>query len=230
MRSHKNCSTRSLINTTGFHSDNTVFNDIDDSDSMFSTETVQLCDDFRNFHLFSVYALRNTCFKCHCNVFIFIRSFLWCCAQHEKIIVVWLICRILKFKSFMADVPQVTVTAVAVLCVKWKINSMSFTVINLVFTGLHCPYICHTPWSDDLDVRSKSFDTKLETDLVISFSCCTMADSNSAFFTCNLNQFLSDCRTSHGSSEKVFVLVNSSGFYTRNNEVITEFIDDIFNI
>lgn len=38
------------------------------------------------------------------------------------------------------------------------------------------------------------------------------------------------CRTSHGSSEKVFVLVNSSGLYARNDEVITEFINDIFNI
>ena len=109
--------------------------------------------------------------------------------------------------------------------VKWKVNAMLLAVFDLILTGLHGPYVSHTPWSDDLDVRSKSFDTKLETDLVISFSCCTMADGNSAFFTCNLNQFLSDCRTSLGSSEKVFVLVNSSGFYTRNNEVITEFID-----
>ena len=34
----------------------------------------------------------------------------------------------------------------------------------------------------------------------------------------------------YGSSEKVFVLINSSGFYARNDEVITEFINDIFNI
>ena len=130
----------------------------------------------------------------------------------------------------MADVPQVTVTAVAVLCVKWKINSMSFTIIDLVFTGLHCPYICHTPWSDDLDVRSKSFDTKLETDLVISFSCCTMADSNSAFFTCNLNQFFSDCRTGHGSSEKVFVLVCRICLYARSDIIVAEFINNVFDI
>ena len=36
-------------------------------------------------------------------------------------------------------------------------------------------------------IRSQCFDRKLKTDLVISFSGCTVADSNSTFFSCNLN-------------------------------------------
>ena len=42
---------------------------------------------------------------------------------------------------------------------------------------------------------SKCFDTKLETDLVISFSGSTVADGNSAFLTCNLNELLGNDRS-----------------------------------
>ena len=37
---------------------------------------------------------------------------------------------------------------------------MSLAECELIITGLHGPYICHSPRSDDLDVRSKCFDTK----------------------------------------------------------------------
>ncbi len=73
---HQDRSARSFIDTTGFHSNNTVLNDINDTDSMLSAKFVQLCDDLRNFHFFSVDGLRNTGFKSHGNLFIFIRSFL----------------------------------------------------------------------------------------------------------------------------------------------------------
>ena len=35
---------------------------------------------------------------------------------------------------------------------------------------------------------SKCFDTKLKTDLVISFSCCTVADCRCALFFGNFNE------------------------------------------
>ena len=37
---HKDRSARSLIYTTGFHTNDTVFYDIDDADTVLSTETV----------------------------------------------------------------------------------------------------------------------------------------------------------------------------------------------
>ena len=96
--------------------------------------------------------------------------------------------------------PDVAVTAVAVAVVKWKVNAMLLAVFDLILTGLHGPYVSHTPWSDDLDVRSQCLDRQLKTDLVISLTGSTVADGNSAFFTCDINQSLCDCRTSHGST------------------------------
>ena len=51
---HKDCSTRSLINTTGFHTYNTVLNDIDNADSVLAAKLVQFCDDLGNFHCLSI--------------------------------------------------------------------------------------------------------------------------------------------------------------------------------
>ena len=86
------------------------------------------------------------------------------------------------------------------------------------------------PWSDDLNVRSQSFDTELKTDLVISFTCSAVADGGSIFFTCDFYKSFCDYRTGHGCTEKVLVFVNSAGLYTRNDIFIAEFINNIFDI
>ena len=62
------------------------------------------------------------------------------------------------------------------------------------------------------------------------FSCCTVADRACALFPGNLYETFCNDRTCHGCSEKIFVLINSSGFYARNNVIVTEFIDDIFDV
>ena len=78
MRCHQDGSARSLINTTGFHADNTVLYDIDDSDSVLSADLVQLGDDLGNLHCFSVECFRNTLLECHGDLSFFIRSLLRC--------------------------------------------------------------------------------------------------------------------------------------------------------
>ena len=130
----------------------------------------------------------------------------------------------------MADVPQVAVAAVAVFCVEREINAVCFAVFDLIFAGLHGPEVCHTPWSDDLDVRSESLDTKLETDLVVSFSCRAVADGNSAFLAGDLNKLLRDGRTRHGCAEQICILIYSACLYARHDEILGKFIYDIFNI
>ena len=107
---------------------------------------------------------------------------------------------------------------------------MLLTVFNLIFTGLECPNICHSPRSDDLQVRCQCFDGQLKTDLVISLSGSAVADSGSPFFSRDLNKFFCDHGTSHGSPKQVLMLINGTGLYTRHNVVITKFINNVFNI
>ena len=116
----------------------------------------------------------------------YVRCFFRRYTKYKKMIVVRFAGRIFQFQSFMADVPEVTVTAVAVVSGKRQVNSVCLAVCNLCFTGIHFPFIT-SPGSDDLDIRSKCLDAKLKTDLVISFSGSTVADGNSTFFSCNFN-------------------------------------------
>ena len=130
----------------------------------------------------------------------------------------------------MADVPEVTVTAVAVAVIEGKMDAVSLAVCDLVVTGFHFPDIGHTPGSDDLQIRSQSFDTQLKTDLVVSFTGSAVADSGSALFAGNLYQFLCDSRAGHGSTEEIFVLVYSAGLHAGHDVVIAEVVDDVLDI
>ena len=102
---HKDCSTRSFIDTTGLHTNYTVLYDIDDTDTMLSTETVQFTDDIRNFHFLSVYRCWNTFFESHSYIFAFIRSFLRRNTENKKMIIVWLVSWAFQLQTFVADVP-----------------------------------------------------------------------------------------------------------------------------
>jgi hypothetical protein len=96
--------------------------------------------------------------------------------------------------------PQVTVTAVALICGKWQVNAVCLTVCNLGFSGIHGPLII-TPSSNDFQVRSQGLDAKLKTNLVITLAGSTVADCSSAFLAGNFYQLLSDTRTCHRGSK-----------------------------
>ena len=78
-------------------------------------------------------------------------------------------------------------------------NAMSLAVFDLGFTGVHVPFVA-SPGSDDLDIGSQSLDAQLETDLVVTFTGCTVADGYSTFFSGNLYQFLGNQGSGHGST------------------------------
>ena len=227
---HQDCSARCFINAAGFHSNNTVFYDIDDTNTVFATKTVEFCDDLGQFHLFPIQTLRNPFFKCHGDIFRLIRCLFRRHTEHKQIIVVRSQRRIFQFQSFVADVPEVPVAAVAVFCVERQVNTMLFAVFDFIFTGLHGPQISHSPRSDDLKVRSQGGNTKLKTDLVVSFSGCAVTDCYCVFFPCDLNELFRNSRTSHCCAEQIFVLIDSTGLYARHNVVFAELIHDIFNV
>ncbi len=164
---------------------------------MLAAQLVQLGDDLGNLHLLAVNACRNTGFEGHGHIFALFRSFFRADTQNQQMIVVRLVSRILKLQTLMADVPQVTVTAVAGICGERQVNTMGLAICDLGFTGIHGPLVI-TPCSDDLQIRCQSLDTQLETDLVVTFTGSTVADGCSAFFSGNLNQLLGDNRTGHG--------------------------------
>ena len=57
-----------------------------------------------------------------------------------------------------------------------------------------------------------------------------MADGGSPLFACYFHKPFCDNRSCHGCSEKIFVLVNGTSLYARNNVFVTEFVNDVFYI
>ena len=227
---HENRTARCFIYAAGLHTYYTIFYDIYDTDAMFSAKSIQFGDDFGNFHRFAVQSLRNAGFKGESYVFSLIGSFFRCNAQHEKIIIIWLVGWIFQFQSFVADVPQITVTAVTVTHIERKVDSMLFAKFNFIFPGLHGPYIGHTPGSDNFQIGGEGFDGKFKTDLIVSFSRSAVADSGGIFLPGNFHQTFCDTGASHGSSQQIFVFVYGACLYTRHNIIVAKFIDDIFNV
>ena len=125
--------------------------------------------------------------------------------------------------------PDVTVTAVAVAFLNGSGNSSVFKIFNFCFTRIHLPCI-KSPRSDDFKIGSKSLYCKLKTNLVVSFSCCTVADSCCAFLTSDFNKSFCDDGSCHWCTEKIFSFVNSVSLYTRENSVCNKFFCKILKI
>ena len=106
---------------------------------------------------------------------------------------------------------------------------MCLAVFNLGFTGIHCPLVI-SPGCNNLDIRSEGFNTQLKTNLVVTLSGSAVADSGSTFFSCNFNQLLCNQRSCHGSTEQILVLIDSVCLNTGNDVVVTELVNDIFNV
>ncbi len=197
---------------------------------MLSAECVQLGDDLGYLHFLAVQALRYAVLEGHGDIFGRIGRLLGGRAEHEQMIVVRLVRGILELQALMADVPQVSVAAVAVGCVERKIDIVLLAVLDLFFTGIHGPYIGHSPGSDDLEVGCQGLDAELETDLIISLAGRAVADRGRAFLAGDFHELLRDHGSCHGSAEQIFILIDSVRLYAGNDVLITELIDHIFNI
>ena len=227
---HEDRAARCLIDAAGLHADNTVLNDVNDADAVLAAELVQRADDISDLHLLAVDGCRDTLFECHCDLGLLVRSFLRGDGEDEHVLIIRSQGRIFELETFVADVPQVAVTAVALGVVERKINAVGFAVRNLVVAGLHCPEICHTPRGDNFDIRSQSFDAQLEADLIVALAGCAMADRDSAFLARDLDQLLYDSGAGHGCAEQVFVLIDSARLYAGHDEVLSKIIIDVLDI
>ena len=166
---------------------------------MLAAQLVQGTDDIGDLHLLAVHGSGNTFFKGHGHIFALIGSLLGSHTKYQQMLVVGLVAGIFQLQTFVADVPDVTVTAVGRIGGERKVNTMSLAVLDFGFTGVHVPLIA-SPGSDDLDIGSQSLDAQLETDLVVTLTGSTVADSYSTFFSGNLYQLLGNQGSCHGST------------------------------
>ena len=141
-------------------------------------------------------------------------------------VIVGLIGRIFKLQSLMADVPQVTVAAVAGICGEGKVNAMSFAVFDFGLTGIQRPFVI-SPGGDDFDIRSQGLDAEFKTDLVVPLAGSAVADGSSAFLPGDFHQLLGDQRPCHGSAEQILVFINGVCLHAGHHVFVAEFIYNV---
>ena len=223
------CTAGCFIYTTGFQTNNTVFADICDTNTVSAADFVQFCQHFYGTQFFAVDCNGDTFFEVQCYIFGNIGSVFGGYAQLQDVIVVRFVCGIFQFQTFMAQMPQVSVTAVGVVMAYFEGDTMVSQVLDFVFTGLHFPCV-QSPGSDDFHFGCQCFDCQFETNLVITFACCTVADCCCAFCFSDFNHSLCDDGTSHGCTQQIFAFIYSVCFYAGVNSVCDEFFYQIFDV
>ena len=168
----KNGSARSFINTAGFHTDETVFDDIDSSDSVSCTEFVQAAHDVCGGEFFAVDCHRNTFFKGDDDIFGFISCF------HEGLgqavhIIFGSVPGIFEDTAFKADVEKVAVHAVGFFSGGSDRNIVFVSIFDHFGTSFECP-VGIAPCSNDFDFGIESISCEFKTNLVISFTGCAV--------------------------------------------------------
>ena len=226
---HEDGPAGSLIDAAGLHADDTVFHDIDDADAVLAAQLVELADDIGDLHSLAVESLRYAGLKGQGDVSDLIGSLHGSLAQDQEMVIVGSVCGILELEAFVADVPEVPVTAVAAVGGEGKLDAVRLAVRDLGFTGVHGP-LGASPGSDDIEVGSQSLDAHLETDLVIALAGRAVADRGRAFLAGDLDKLLGDQRTCHGSTQQILVFIDGMSLYAGDNILIGKLITYIQNV
>ena len=129
----------------------------------------------------------------------------------------------------MGQMPHVAVHGIVMVMGYRNGNVVSSSVVDFLVTRTQLPF---TPRSNNSQIRVQSFYRQLETNLVITLAGSTVSDSVSAFSLSDFYQFFSDQRTSKGSTQQVFLFINSAslngGPYIILNELFLQIQDIAF--
>ena len=122
----------------------------------------------------------------------YITSFIWSLFRsmcYQVHIIFRSICWTFKIAAFMGQMPYVLVHGIRMGFRSYNWNIMFSSIFHAVCSGFQIPF---SPRSDDFHIRSQCFDSKFETNLVITFTSRTVSDSISAFFFSNIYKDFTD--------------------------------------
>ena len=220
------CASGVFINATGFHAYQTVFNHIGDTNSIANADFIQFFYQFSGAQFFAVYRNGNAFHIFQFNIFRFIRSLFRNIGYDEQLIL-RCIPGIFQIGAFMGQMPHVAVHGVVMVMGYRNGNVVSSSVVDFLVTRTQLPF---TPRSNNSQIRVQSFYRQLETNLVITLAGSTVSDSVSAFSFSDFNKFFSDQRTSEGSTQQVFLFINSASLNSGPYIILNEFFLQIQDI
>src|SRR5690348_12758599 len=108
---------------------------------------------------------------------------------------VWRIGRVFEFATFVAQVPDVTVTAVNVLLGLLNGNLVLFGVRDGILAGVNVPF---TPWRDNLQIGRDGLVSQFKANLVVAFSGAAVGKAIRTELQCEFRLALGE----HGSRHR----------------------------
>ena len=123
--------------------------------------------------------------------------------------------------------PEVFILRIVCFTVNLERNVVLFSVLDFVLTALEFP---SSPRSDNLHIRSISLDSKFKTNLVVTLTCATVANSVSALGFSNFYKSFSNDRTSERCAEEVLALINCACLNGRNDVIVNKLLVKVFNV
>src|SRR5690625_562721 len=186
MSLNEDMSRRVLIDAPHFQPDNTIFNQVKNTHSMFSPQFIQFVDDLFPWEVLSVDGERFSFFKSYGNELRFIRSIFRCIAPFQDVLQRRNQFRILNFTPFPGVCPHVFIIRVGALFGLLYRNTVFVSISNFLFPA-HSPF---TYRRDDFEFRIQRGDVALKPDLIISLSGTAVRDHLTAILFGNLYSYL----------------------------------------
>ena len=208
----------SLVYAAALHADQTVLDDIEQTDTVLAAQLVELEDDILRGHLLAVEGDGSALFKFDGDISRLVGGVDRGYAHLEEagLLICRLVVGILEVKALMAQVPQVLILRVVGLTVDLEGDVMRLGILDLFLTGLDVP---DTPRSDDGHVGSEVLDRQLETNLIVALAGTAVADRVGAFLESDLDKTLRDAGTRGRGTQQVF-LIDSARLHGGDDEIV----------
>ncbi len=224
----QNRSAGGFVNSARFHTYKTVFNNVEQTDTVLAAELVQRLDELHTVHSLAVECGRNTLLKMNGDVCGFVGSLLGRNAQLQKagLVILGFVRGIFKVESLVRKMPEVHIFGVVGLACDFDGNVVRLGIVNLLIAGLDAP---NSPRSDNLHLGSERLDGQFKTYLIVALAGAAVADSVCALFLCDFNNALSNRGTRKRSTEQI-TLVLCASLECGENKVVYKLVLNILDV
>ena len=221
----ENRAARGLIDAVVLHADEPVFHNIENADAVLAAQLVELRDDLRNLHLFSVDRNGHARLKVDGNLGRNVGRLIGRDAhfQELRLVEIRLVCRVFEVETLVAQVPEVLVLGVVGLSGNLQRHIVCLGVVDFLVSGLDAPL---SPRRDDRHAGRKILDCQLKADLIVSFAGAAVGNGIRALGKRNLGKLLADDGSCKRRAEQVLFILRTH-HDRRDDNLVAHFIDKV---
>src|SRR6185437_2565304 len=172
-----------LVRAPGFHTHQAVFDNVHAPHAVGCGDFVELIEEGERTEFPAIYGNGSSSFELYLYRHRLVRSFRW---RNDPLPhgFLWRVRRILEDASLVAQVPNIAVAAVDVLCGLFDRNIVLAGIRDRLFSRVDLPF---TPRGNDGEFGCQRFRSQFEAHLIVALAGATMGDGVSTDFFRDLN-------------------------------------------